>query len=110
VARGHITQGNQIGRKATPSELAAGADPEEQMIWIVCTVCGYRREADQATGNKDTVEAKSTEDALSACPQKAANRARVAAGNTVTYKSPVIRSYQRYASLIEQGFKVVQLK
>jgi hypothetical protein len=109
IRQGHITHGSQISRNTTPEEEEAGAHPDDQKIWLVCTKCGYRREADEAPNKNSTVEVKSTEDALGASTQKTNNAARAAAGNSVTYKCPTIQSYQRYESLIESGFTVVQI-
>ncbi|MEP7306566.1 MAG: PAAR-like domain-containing protein [Acidobacteriota bacterium] len=105
---GSITHGRQLSRRTTPQEEQAGAHADDQKIWLVCTVCGYRRESDQSPAPNHNVEAKSTTDALKAAKQKTNNAARVQAGSKVTYKSPVIRNYQQYKSLIDAGFKVIQ--
>lgn len=111
IAKGHITDGNQISRNISPSEKAAGAHEDDQKLWLVCTVCGYRREVDEAPADDHTVESKSSEDALGGSDQKTNNRARVAAGNTVTYKSPPIENYGTYSEgLINQGFKSIQIR
>ena len=44
---GSITHGNQLSRKTTEKEEEEGAHADDQKIWLVCTVCGYRREVDQ---------------------------------------------------------------
>jgi len=101
VADGSITSGDQISRNSTPEEIAAGKD-DEQKIWSVCTVCGYRREVDQAT-DKGNVEAKSSGKAIRGSNQKTNNRALVASGTSVTYKSPPLGP-QKEAALKAQGF------
>jgi Domain of unknown function (DUF4150) len=106
---GSITDGSQLSRRTTPEEEDAGASPGDQMIWLVCTICGYRRECDQAPAPDHNVEAKSTTDGLKGCDQKTNNLARVEAGNTVTYKSPTIENHQQYQSMLDNGFNVVQL-
>src|SRR5262249_17187361 len=106
---GSITHGNQLSRRTTEEEEDEGAHPDDQKIWMVCTRCGYRREVDQGPTDKQTVEAKSTTDALKGSEQKANNRARVAKGNKVTYKCPQIDNYQQYESMLSDGFAVIQL-
>jgi hypothetical protein len=101
IADGSITSGDQISRNPTPEEIA-NRKADDQKIWSVCTVCGYRREVDQAT-DKGNVEAKSTSDAIKGSKQKANNRALIAKGTPVTVKSPPLGA-QKAAALIAQGF------
>ena len=100
IADGSITSGDQISRNPTPEEKAAG-NGDAQKIWAVCTVCGHRREVDQAT-DKGNVEAKSTPKAVRAGAQKANNRALVANGTPVTYKTPPVNA-AKAAGLTAQG-------
>jgi Domain of unknown function (DUF4150) len=100
---GSITHGSQLSRRKKGEE-----DEGSQYIWLVCTICGYRREADQAPDKDHTVEAKSATSALKASDQKTNNRALVSQGKAVTYKAPKIENYQQYNSLIDSGFEVIQ--
>lgn len=108
IADGSITHGNQLSRNLTPQEKAAGVDPDDQKVWAVCKVCGYRREIDQAPDKNNTVEAKSTSNALKSSDQKTNNAARVANGKGVTYKAPPIGS-QQLQKLLDAGFKFISI-
>jgi hypothetical protein len=108
IADGSITHGSQLSRNASDQEIADGAHNDDQKIWAICTVCGYRREIDQAPDRKTTVEAKSTSDAISSGDQKANNRALVEKGNSVTYKSPEL-GRQKLTDLLDQGFKHIPI-
>ena len=106
--KGHLTHGSQMSREITPEEKAAGLHPDDQKVWMICTVCKHRREADEAPDDDSTVEAKSTAEAVTGGKQKANNAKRIADGNQVTYKSPPV-NYDKYKEWTEAGFKMVSL-
>ncbi|MCX4240157.1 PAAR-like domain-containing protein [Paraliomyxa miuraensis] len=108
IADGSITHGSQLSRNLTPEEKAAGVDPDDQKVWAVCKACGYRREIDQAPDKNNTVEAKSSSNALKSSDQKTNNLARVAQGKGVTYKAPPIGA-QQLQSLTDSGFKFIAI-
>lgn len=104
----HITHGKQLSRKISPEEKAAGSHEDDQKIWAVCTICGYRREVDQAPDRNSTVEAKSTSDAVKSSKQKQNNAVLVSKGKSVTYKVPPLDD-QKAEALIEAGFKYIPI-
>ncbi len=108
IKDGSITHGSQLSRGLTPEEKAAGGHPDDQKIWAVCKACGYRRELDQAPDKNDTVEVKSTSDAISASDQKTNNLARVKQGKGVTYKAPPL-GRKKAEALLSDGFKVIAI-
>ena len=110
IADGSITGGDQLSRSITPAEKAAGAHEDDQKIWAVCTVCGYRREVDQSPNDKSTVESKSSaKSAKENNNQKTNNKAMVAAGGTVTYKAPPLHP-DTVEALENNGFKYIPIE
>jgi hypothetical protein len=109
IKSGSITNGNQISRKTTPEESAAGFHPDDQKVMAVCSVCGYRREIDHAPDKKTTVEAKSTKAAVKGSDQMKNNEALVAGGGSVTYKAPPIQG-QKLDALLAKGFSFIPIK
>jgi len=106
---GDITHGSQLSRKLTDKERDIGCHEDDQKVMAVCTKCGYRRELDQAPDRRHSVEAKSSGDAIGAGVQKVNNRARLTAGNKVTYKSP-LRGGQKLKKLLEDGFNHIGIE
>jgi hypothetical protein len=108
IADGSITHGRQLSRGPTPEEKAADADPDDQKVWAICSTCGYRREIDQAPDKNNTVEVKSSSDAITGSDQKTNNLARVRQGKGVTYKAPPL-GRQKAAALVSEGFKFIPI-
>lgn len=104
----HLTSGDQMSRRITAEEKAAGLHEDDQKIWMVCSICKHRREVDEAPEGGGVVEAKSTQDAVTGGKQKANNAALLAQGKPVTYKSPHL-NYDKYTSWTSEGFNMVSL-
>jgi hypothetical protein len=103
-----IQRGEQISRKLTPEEKAAGYHADDQKVMAVCRKCGFRREIDHAPSPKSSVEAKSTADAVKGGDQKNNNQALVNRGFSVAYKSPPLDP-QKAADLRSRGFELITI-
>lgn len=74
----------------------------------MCRDCGYRREIDQAPDKNNTVEAKSTSDAVTGSKQKKNNLARLGKGKCVRYKTPPLGA-QKVQALLNDGFRHIPI-
>jgi len=100
-----IKSGNQISRNLNETEKRAEKPGDSQKVHVVCTICGKKREVDQALNDKSIVEAKSGDPGDPG--QYANNEKFVADGGTVTYKLPKPVNEQRREALEDRGFRVV---
>jgi len=108
IKDGSVKAGDQLSRGRSPDEEAAGKKGDEQFIWAVCTVCGYRREIDQA-GEHGVVEAKTSGSAALAKAKQLANNAElVSTGTPVSYKIPT-PSADEIRELRALGFEVINV-
>jgi len=105
IAKGDITHGKQLSRGRTPEEKVAGTKPHEQMIWAICTECGYRREIDQSPNEKATVEAKDLKTGWGDKGQKLNNIKLAKDGTRVTYKLKELKARGQIGREIWQSFK-----
>lgn len=109
IREGDITHPRQLSRDLTPEEREAGFHSDNQKIWAVCDVCGYRRELDQAPQKpKRVVEAKSSIDATKDKKQKDNNRALAGRGVESIYKIPAGATPKELEGLTD--FTIVPIK